>query len=89
MQRQVVESSQIRSMGYDPAARKLEIEFKKNDGSPGSVYEYENVEPETFEGFFAKDEDGKPISIGRYFGLTIKANPRKYPFKKLTKDGGK
>lgn len=88
MERQKVESSLIASLGYDAGARKLEVEFK-GYGKPGSVYEYENVELETYNGFFAteKDAEGKdqPVSIGKYFGSKIKADPKKYPYKKLSK----
>jgi len=38
MKRQAVKSSTIRSVGYDPATKKLHIEF-----SSGSVYEYSDV----------------------------------------------
>jgi hypothetical protein len=82
---QDVESSQIKRLGYNPGTRQLRVQFKKFDGSPGATYEYENVDSETYNGFFAKGEDDKPISIGRYFGLTIKADPRKFPYKKLDK----
>jgi KTSC domain len=39
--RQVVESSSLRSLGYDRATRTLEVEFKH-----GGVYRYEEVPPE-------------------------------------------
>lgn len=42
MERVPVESSHFAAVGYDPAARKMHIEFKN-----GAVYEYENV-PEHF-----------------------------------------
>jgi hypothetical protein len=82
--RKSVESSQIASVGYDSAARKLEIEFKGFSGRPTSVYEYENVEQELYDGFFVeKEEDGTKRSVGKYFGRTIKADPKRYPFKRL------
>ncbi len=40
MERQPVKSSNIRSVGYDPATRTLEIEF-----SAGGVYHYVNLAP--------------------------------------------
>lgn len=84
MQRKPVESSQIVSIGYDAGARKLEIEFPGRNGESGPVYEYENVPSEVHDGFYEIDpETKKPRSIGRYFGQTIKSNPKLYPYKKL------
>lgn len=42
MERTPVESSHFAAVGYDPAARKMHIEFKN-----GAVYEYSGV-PEQF-----------------------------------------
>lgn len=84
MERAPVESSQIRSIGYDAGARKLHVEFIGFGGKPGSVYEYTNVEPETHAQLIrTHDDDGKKWSVGRYFGKTIKGNPQRYPYKKL------
>lgn len=82
--RKPVESSQITSVGYDPATRVLQVEFKSYNSKPGSVYEYENVEQEVADGFFReKDENGEKWSVGRHFGRTVKPNKEKYPYKKL------
>lgn len=72
MQREKVDSSQIVSIGYEPATQKLEIEFKTR-----SVYEYANVEPEVYADLIASE------SIGRFFGQKIKSNPEKYPFTRI------
>lgn len=82
MHRLPVQSSQITAIGYDPGARKLEVEFPG-----GALYEYENVDQATYDGFFARDADDKPISIGKYFATTIKANAQRFPYKKLRAKG--
>lgn len=41
MERQPVQSSNLASIGYDPEARKLHVEFRS-----GAVYEYDHVAPE-------------------------------------------
>ena len=54
MQRQPVESSNLRSVGYDPATRTLEVEFRN-----GTVYQYSGVEQEDFDRFMASSSKGK------------------------------
>lgn len=67
MNRTPVESSQITSIGYDAATKKLEIEFRSfKPGFSGSVYEYDNVPPETHAALISAE------SIGKQFGATIK-----------------
>lgn len=44
MIREPVASSNVSSIGYDEASQTLEVEF-----TGGSVYQYYNVEPMTFE----------------------------------------
>lgn len=56
MQRQPVESSMLRSAGYDAEHSVLELEFNS-----GRVYQYFDVPPEVFEELIAAD------SKGRYF----------------------
>jgi hypothetical protein len=70
-----VTSSQIESVGYDPDTMKLHIRFLSKRG-PGSLYQYDNVDLETFNGLVGAD------SVGRYFGSTIKGNSN-YPYRKL------
>lgn len=86
IERKPVDSSQIHSVGYDPTTKMMEIQFKSRPaGTPGPVYSYENVEQSVADGFFReKDDDGKKWSVGRYFGATLKADPKKYPFKRLS-----
>ena len=54
MQRQPVESTNVRSVGYDPATRTLEVEFRS-----AGVYQYSDVDEETFNQFMASSSKGK------------------------------
>lgn len=53
MQRQTVESSVIRSVGYDPATEALEIEFHH-----GEIYVYAKVPPSVFEALITAPSKG-------------------------------
>jgi hypothetical protein len=44
MERVSVESTSLRSVGYDPGARELEVEF-----SSGRIYSYAGVPPEAYD----------------------------------------
>jgi hypothetical protein len=75
-----VDSSQIHSIGHDPATNTLAICFKRGTGAargPGSVYHYQNFSTDEFEAFKAAD------SIGKHFGGFIKPFPEKYPYHKV------
>ena len=61
MDRTPVESSNIRSLGYDPDTRLLEVEFKS-----GTIYHYSGVPAETHRELMAAP------SKGVYFGREIK-----------------
>ena len=61
MQREPVESASLRSVGYDEAARTLEVEFNS-----GGIYRYLDVPPDTYR-TFRQDE-----SLGRYFARNIR-----------------
>ncbi|GAQ30250.1 hypothetical protein SAMD00023378_3933 [Ralstonia sp. NT80] len=74
---QAVESSQIHSIGHDPATNTLAIRFRNSKGEPSSLYHYENFTAEEFEEFRAAK------SIGSHFGKHIKTFDKKYPFKKI------
>lgn len=56
MKRTPVESSMIQDIGYDPETETLEIGFNS-----GTVYQYFEVEQETYDAFMKAD------SKGRYF----------------------
>lgn len=61
MQRQPVKSSNIKSIGHDPATNTLHVEF-----NGGSVYEYVGVSAEKHKALLSAD------SIGSHLHSTIK-----------------
>ncbi|PWC14309.1 KTSC domain-containing protein [Brenneria roseae subsp. americana] len=63
MQRQPVSSSRIRSIGYDPKKRILEIEFHNKE-----IYQYINVSERTYGKFISE----AVVSKGRFFDGVIK-----------------
>jgi hypothetical protein len=69
MNSQSFKSSTVKSAGYDPAARELEIEF-----ASGELYRYSDVPEAVFQGLQNAD------SKGRYFGASIRP---KFKFRKL------
>lgn len=69
MERKPVKSSNIRSVGYDPAAKRMEIEFTN-----GGIYHYDGVTQE------AHDDLVNAESVGRHFGAHVRG---KYPHKQV------
>lgn len=63
-------SSQIKSIGYDPTTKTLEVEFKSN----GALYQYHDVPQSAYQEF------SKAGSLGQHFNQKIKGN---YKGKKL------
>jgi len=61
MRRRVVESASVRSVGYSPSSRTLEVEFVS-----GSVYQYFDVPQPTYAGLLAAS------SIGNFVNTQIK-----------------
>lgn len=61
MERKAVSSSNIRSVGHDPASNVLEVEF-----SSGQVFLYEGVPREL------ADQLVKADSVGRFFAQNIR-----------------
>ena len=74
---QPVKSSQIDSVGYDPATKTLAVKFLT-----GGIYHYANVEPEAFDALKSAD------SIGKHFGQHIRGNSDKYPHTKVVHSKG-
>jgi hypothetical protein len=70
MNRISVSSSNIASIGYDPVAHVLEIEF--NDGS---IYQYENVPQSEYDGLMSA------ASHGQYLDQHIKGV---YSYRKIS-----
>ncbi|MEM4204933.1 MAG: KTSC domain-containing protein [Candidatus Methanomethylicaceae archaeon] len=61
MLRHQVESSNLRSVGYDEATRTLEIEFHS-----GGIYQYYDVPPEVYQELLCAP------SLGKYFHAHIR-----------------
>jgi hypothetical protein len=61
MERQLVSSSNLKSVGYDPRSRTLEIEFHN-----GGVYQYDEVSQQTYDDLIAA------ASKGRYYAEHIR-----------------
>ena len=71
MEMKPVTSSQIHAIGYDPAAKKLHVQFfqgKGADRGPGPIYEYDDITPDQHSGLVGAE------SIGSHFGKHIKNN---------------
>jgi hypothetical protein len=54
MERKSVESSNIKSIGYDEATKTLEVEFMKS-----GVYQYKAVDVQVYDAFMKADSKGK------------------------------
>ena len=68
MDREPVESKNLKSVGYDPDVKILEVEF-----CAGPVYRYKDVPYEVYDTLMRSD------SKGAYFGMAIR---KKYEFEK-------
>ncbi len=73
MVRQPVESSNLKSVGYDPGTKTLEIEFQN-----GGVYQYHEVPQTVYRELMNAD------SHGRYFISAIKGA---FPFTRVSRSG--
>lgn len=69
-----VESSQLKSIGYDPETQTLEVEFASGSGG---IYRYSNFEQDAWDDFM------KSESKGSFFIRNIKKNPAKYPYRRM------
>lgn len=58
MDRDLVESSTVLSVGYDQPSETLEVEFRN-----GGVYQYYNVPQAVYEQFMASDSKGKFLHV--------------------------
>ena len=76
--RESVQSSQIKSMGYDPLSQQLVIEFiGRDETEDGPIYGYTDVPPSLFAELRAAP------SIGKFFSARIRPRGDLYPCKKL------
>lgn len=62
MERDIVDSSMIASIGYDPSSGTVEVEFKSN----GQIWQYYDVPESTYNGVRASG------SVGKAFNSEIK-----------------
>ena len=69
MQRNFVASSDLRSVGYDPTSKTLEIEFHG-----GNIYQYFNVPQYIYNNLM------NSASKGKYFHTFVKH----YPYRKIS-----
>jgi hypothetical protein len=65
MDRKPVTSSNIKSVGYDPATKTLEVEFLS-----GSLYRHEDVPQHVYDEFMAADSNGR--SVGSHYNYNVK-----------------
>lgn len=65
MERLSVKSRNVKSVGYDPEEKVLEVEFKS-----GGVYQYAGVQPGMFADLLAAE------SIGRFVSQVVRAGRR-------------
>lgn len=73
-----VDSSLLAQIGHDFFTKTLRVRFaNRKDGTPGALYEYENVSAEKYEQF----RNAK--SKGIFFTEEIKNHPELYRYKKL------
>lgn len=68
MTRTPVKSSNIKSIGYEPASKKLHVEFQSGD-----VHEYANVPPAKHAALM------KAKSIGKYFHREVRTMHKSKP----------
>ena len=77
MQRQAVQSRAIRTVGYDPEARELEIEFQS-----GQVYIYEQVPQSVYDWLLRAPNKGVYVTrqiSGRYPERALSRAPATEP----------
>ncbi len=77
MNRAPVESSQIKSIGFENGVLEIEFVSHAKDGRLPSIYQYVNVTTEDHAALIGAE------SIGRHFGAFIKPFPNRYPYTKV------
>jgi KTSC domain-containing protein len=75
-----VESSNVFALGYDPATKRLQVQFRSSRDArmPGQTYEYRNVPPETNEALMNSESKGAFVNQrikGHFDGVRIEAAP--------------
>lgn len=73
--REPLKSSQVASIGYSAPTSELDVEFKG-----GAVYRYQSVPAELHQQIINAE------SIGHAINETLKKDPKRFPFVRLTKE---
>lgn len=73
----LVKSSQIKSVGYDPATKTMAVQFTRGSGH---IYHYQGVSEEEHKEFLAAK------SIGEHFGKNFRKSPFEKYIEKSTRD---
>ena len=68
-----IQSSHLAYIGYDPDSMTMQIQFKN-----GSLYTYQNIEPETYNAMMGSGDPGK------YFTDIIRPQRNRYVFTRVT-----
>jgi len=71
-----VTSSQIHAIGH--LYNTLVIQFNDSNGNAGSIYHYDNFTKEDFVEMKSSE------SVGSYFYRSIKNEPKKYPYRRIS-----
>lgn len=75
-----VSSSQIHSIGHDPATNTLAIRFNGRNNTPGTLYHYSNVSADTFAAFSGAK------SVGAHFYQHIKPHTDRFPYQRIDEE---
>jgi hypothetical protein len=75
-----VASSQIHSIGHDPATNTLAIRFADKSGDPAALYHYSNFPAEEFEKLSSAE------SIGSHFYKQIKPHADDFPYTRINEE---
>lgn len=62
MERALVDSSNVASIGYDPETRTMEVEFKGRNNEPGAIYHYFEVPQEIYEQVLGASSVGQAMN---------------------------
>lgn len=72
-----VESSQITDIAYDPGTQIMRVKFAPRKDGTQAVYQYERIDVATHAALIGSQ------SLYGYFSKVIKADPARFPYRKL------
>jgi hypothetical protein len=75
LKRTNVESTALKSVGYDPATQKLHVEFHGTPNRKGAVAEYDDVDQVKADALM------KAPSIGKFFHEHIRSKSKNHPWR--------